>query len=52
MNEFFAETATRPPAAKHGDVPIQALMTHSTRFWLDSQQHGIPLSTSISNTHM
>lgn len=51
MNESFAEAATGPPTAKHGDVSIQTLMAHSTRFWLDSQQHGIPLSTSISNTH-
>lgn len=51
MNEIFAETATGPPATKHGDIPIQALMTYPTHFWLNSQQQGMPLSTSISNAH-
>ena len=51
VHKLIAHRATRPPAAEHRFVAVEALLTDLTVPWFDPQQHGCPLTGSFSNTH-
>ena len=51
MDKFIAEGATGPAAGEEGLVPIETFIAHLAVPGFDPQQHGLPISTTLSNAH-
>jgi hypothetical protein len=51
MDEVLAQGATRPATAEKRLVAVEPLLAHRTDPGLNPQQHRLPFSGSISNTH-
>lgn len=51
MDKFVAHAAARPATAKHRLIPIEPLLTDLATAGFNPQQHGLPVTTGLPNTH-
>jgi hypothetical protein len=51
MNKVFAQAAARPAATEERFIAIERFLTDLAVAGFNSQQHRLPVPSSVSNTH-
>lgn len=51
MDKFIAEGAPGPATGEEGLIPIEPFVAYLAVPGFDPQQHGLPISTALSNAH-
>ena len=51
VNKLLANGTPGPSTFEQGPIPIQAFSAHPTGLGLNSQDEGLPFSSTVSDTH-